>query len=68
MQYLSPNQFAKRHGVSRQCVSMWLKENRIVGAKSKADPHGRFVWIIPTNAKRPAKEKTGRKPTKTLAK
>lgn len=64
MQYLSPSQFAEQHQVSRQRVMQWLADRRIAGSRTKNDPMGRKVWMIPASASRPAKEKTGRKTCK----
>ncbi len=68
MQYLSPSQYAQQNQVSRQRVMQWLAGKRIAGARTKNDPMGRKVWMIPASASRPAKEKTGRKPCKNAGK
>lgn len=47
---LTTNAAAEKWGCSRQRVLQWLKEGRVRGAKRFGDQ-----WIIPENAKRPAK-------------
>lgn len=64
MQYLTPQQFADRHGVTRQRVMQWLADGRIPGAEPITGPDGRVLaWTIPAKAKPPKKLTGGRKKT-----
>lgn len=52
MNYISVSKFAKRSGVSRQRVHVWLKEKRVQGVK-KVDVGENVLYLIPDKAERP---------------
>ena len=56
--YSTAAQMAANWGISERYVQMLCKQNRIPNAQKFGG-----VWLIPSSAKKPKKEKTGRKPS-----
>lgn len=62
MEYLSTDEFAKRHNVSREIIKVYCREGRIAGAKKIGKR-----WAIPETALYPV-ESVSRKPSAGLRK
>lgn len=57
--YLSTAEFAARHGVESQTARLWASNGRIPGCIQVGER-----WLIPSDAERPVKLPTGRRPAK----